>query len=104
MAKRKIPVQYRQKQMMERQIKERDKRPTPQKKKIDWKDFIKKLPRRIGKFFVDVYRELRRVTWPSRKALLTYTLVVVITLIFFAILLGVFDFIFLQLVDLLARI
>lgn len=89
---------------MERQIKERDKRPTPQKKKIDWKKFLKRLPKRIGNFFVDVYRELKKVTWPSRKTLLTYTVVVIVTLIFFAILLGVFDFVFLQLVDLLAGI
>ena len=104
MAKRKVPFKYRQKQIMERQLKDRKTPPPPPKRKIDWKLLITKLPGRIAKFFKDVVHELRKVTWPTRKTLLTYTLVVVITLIFFAVILGVFDFIFLQLIQLLTKI
>ena len=74
------------------------------KKKINWKQFFKKLPGRIAKFFRDVVHELRRVTWPTRKALLTYTLVVIVALIFFSALLGLFDFMFIQLIDFLASL
>jgi len=44
------------------------------------------------------------VTWPSRKALLTYTVVVLVTIVIFGVLLGLYDFIFLQLVELLVKI
>ena len=84
----------------------RDRKPptAPQKRKIDWKQLLKTLPKKIAKFFRDVVHELKRVTWPTRKALLTYTLVVIIALIFFAIILGVFDFLFIQLIDFLASV
>jgi preprotein translocase subunit SecE len=44
------------------------------------------------------------VTWPTRKALLTYTVVVLVTIAIFGVLLGLYDFIFLQLVELLVKI
>jgi len=78
--------------------------PSQQKKKINWKQFIKKIPFRVAKFFKDVVHELKRVTWPTRKALLTYTIVVIITIIIFAVILGAFDFGFIQLLDLIAEI
>jgi preprotein translocase SecE subunit len=81
MAKKKVPIKYRQKAIMERAMKDKKGPPTPPKKKINWKQFFKALPGRIAKFFRDVVHELRRVTWPTRKALLTYTLVVIVALI-----------------------
>ncbi len=104
MAKKKVPVKYRQKAIMERALKERKTPTPPPRKKIDWKQWFKALPKKIVKFFREVSHELKRVTWPTRKALLTYTIVVIVTLIFFAIILGVFDFLFIQLVELLGRI
>jgi len=104
MAKKKVPFKYRPKTVMERASKDRKPPPAPPKKKIDWKQFITSLPKKIAKFFRDVVHELKRVTWPSKKALLTYTLIVIVTLIFFAIILGVFDFVFIQLIDFLASI
>ena len=103
MAKKKIPFQYRPKQIMERQLKDR-KPPSTSRKKINWGEFFKKLPGRIAKFFRDVVHELKRVTWPTRKALLTYTVVVLVALVFFALILGLFDFLFLQLINFLAKI
>ncbi len=34
--------------------------------------------KRIGKFFKDVVSELKKVTWPSRKNLISYTIAVLI--------------------------
>ena len=104
MAKKKVPIKYRQKAIMERATKDRKAPVAPPKKKINWKQFFKALPGKIVKFFRDVVHELKRVTWPTRKALLTYTVVVLVTLIFFALLLGLFDFVFIQLIDFLASI
>ncbi len=103
MAKRKVSRKFRKKAMLERQMQDR-KPPSQQKKKINWKQFIKKIPFRVAKFFKDVVHELKRVTWPTRKALLTYTIVVIITIIIFAVILGAFDFGFIQLLDLIAEI
>ncbi len=104
MAKKKVPIKYRQKAIMERAMKERKAPPTPPKKKMNWKKFFRALPGRIARFFRDVVHELRRVTWPSRKALLTYTLVVIVALIFFSALLGLIDFMFIELVDFLSAL
>ena len=62
------------------------------------------MPKKVTKFFRNVVHELKRVTWPGRKALLTYTVVVLVTIAIFAVLLGLYDFIFLQLVELLVKI
>jgi len=104
MAKKKIPLKYRQKHIMESQSKKERKAPAPSRKKTNWGQFIKKIPGKIAKYFRGVVHELKRVTWPNRKALLTYTVVVLVTLVFFAILLGLFDFVFIKLVELLSRI
>jgi preprotein translocase subunit SecE len=104
MAKKKLPYKYRQKVVLERALKDRKPPAAPPRRKIDWKKFLKELPRKIAKFFRDVLHELKRVTWPTKKALLTYTIVVLIALAFFAVLLGVFDFLFIQLIELLAKI
>ena len=103
MAKRKVSRKYRKKAMMERQLQER-KVPSQPKKKRNWKQFIKEMPSRIAGFLRDVVRELKRVTWPSRKALLNYTIVVIVTIIIFAVILGVFDLAFIQLLDWMAKI
>lgn len=103
MAKRKVSRKFKPKAMMERQMQER-KPPSQPRQKINWKQFIKKLPSRIAKFFRDVIHELKKVSWPSRKALINYTVVVVITIVIFAIILGIFDFGFLQLIEVLTKI
>ena len=100
MAKKKVPTKFRQKAMMERQSRDR-KVPAPSKNKVNWKQLLKKLPGKIAKFFRGVVHELKRVTWPTKKELLTYTIVSIITITFFAIILGMFDWAFLRLVGLL---
>lgn len=104
MAKRKVSRKYKPKKMMEKMAKDRKPPVAPPKKKINWKQFIKQIPKKIASFFRGVVRELKKVTWPTRKALLSYTLVVIVTIIIFAAILGLFDFIFLQAVEFLINV
>jgi len=104
-AKRKISRKYKKKAMMERQMTQERKMPTPRpKQKFHIWTFLKNIPGKVAKFFRDVVHELRRVTWPTRKALFTYTVVVLVTIAVFGVLLGLYDFIFLNLVELLTKI
>lgn len=102
MAKKKVPSKLRAKKILEKQLKDR-KPPQPSRKKVGWKQFLKNLPKKISKFFRGVVHELKRVTWPTRKELWTYTIVVLVTVAIFALLLGLFDFVFLRLVEVLIR-
>ena len=105
MAKRKVSRKYKKKAMMERAMTQDRKVPTPKpREKFNLWKLLKRTPGKIGTFFRNVVHELKRVTWPNRKALFTYTAVVLVTILIFSVLLGLYDFIFLQLVELLARI
>jgi len=101
LAKQKVPTKFKQKAMMERMMQERKAPPTPVKKKINWKKFIKAIPGRIAKFFSDVVHELKKVTWPTKNDLFRYT-IVVLAIAFFAIILGFFDFIWMRLIEFIA--
>lgn len=46
---------------------------------------------RIQKFFRDIFREMRKVSWPKRGELTRYTITVVATIAFFTIFFGVID-------------
>lgn len=50
----------------------------------------------ISEFFKDTRGELRHVTWPSRKATIAYTAIVIILSVVIAYFLGLFDFLFTQ--------
>lgn len=43
------------------------------------------------KYFREVGRELRKVSWPKKKELTNYTLTVLVTVVFFAIFFAVVD-------------
>ncbi|MCJ7665448.1 MAG: preprotein translocase subunit SecE, partial [Actinobacteria bacterium] len=104
-AKRKVSRKYKQKAMMERQMTKERKMPAQKpKQKFNFWNFLKNLPKKVAKFFRNVVHELKRVTWPNRRALLTYTVVVLVTIAIFGVILGLYDFIFLQLVELLVKI
>lgn len=47
--------------------------------------------KRTGKFLRDVVFELKRVSWPTRKELTRYTVVVIVTVIFIALFFTVVD-------------
>ena len=58
---------------------------------------------KMGKFLRESRAELRKVTWPNRKELITYTTVVIVATGIAAVFLGVVDLIFSQLIGLLER-
>ena len=45
----------------------------------------------IGNFFREVGREMRKVSWPKRKELTSYTITVLGTVVFFALFFAVID-------------
>ena len=49
---------------------------------------------RIKKFLREVRNELRKVNWPSRKELMAYTAVVLVTVFLVATFIGIVDLIF----------
>ncbi len=49
---------------------------------------------RIGRYFKDVVGELKKVTWPTPKELVNYTLTVLAFIVIFAVIIGVLDFAF----------
>jgi len=53
--------------------------------------WLANIPRRIWLFFREVISELRKVIWPTRKDLLTYTAVVVVFVAIIMTLVGVLD-------------
>ena len=57
--------------------------------------------RKIIGFFRDSYAELKKVTWPSREEVGASTRVVLVSVLIFAVLLGVVDYLFLTGIDLL---
>lgn len=59
---------------------------------------------RIGKFLREARTELRKVAWPNRKELVTYTVVVIVATAIAAVFLGLVDLIFSQLIALLGRL
>ena len=56
--------------------------------------------KRIVQFFKDSYAELRKVQWPSREEVGSNTKVVLVSVLIFAVVFGVVDFLLLQAVDL----
>jgi len=55
-------------------------------------------------FFKEVWYELKKVSWPNRKTLISYTIVVVVTVLILGLFIGLWDAAFLKLVDILAKI
>ena len=45
----------------------------------------------IGSFFREVGREMRKVSWPKRKELTSYTITVLSTVVFFTLFFAVID-------------
>jgi preprotein translocase subunit SecE len=58
---------------------------------IGW---LANIPRRIWLFFREVIGELRKVIWPTRKDLLTYTAVVVVFVAIIMTLVGLLDLVY----------
>ena len=54
--------------------------------------FFKNLGLRIANSFKMMYHELKKVTWPTRKEMINYSLVVFLFMIAMIVVIGVFDF------------
>ena len=64
---------------------------------------MKNLVSRIRSYLADVWAEMRKVSWIKRKELWTTTVVVIIFSTMLAAFIGVFDFIFSRLLQLMLR-
>jgi preprotein translocase subunit SecE len=56
---------------------------------------------RIVNFFREVGREMRKVSWPKRKTLTSYTLTVLATVTFFSVFFAVIDLVISELIRLI---
>ncbi|WP_400164681.1 preprotein translocase subunit SecE [Brevibacillus sp. TJ4] len=57
--------------------------------------------RRTGAFFGDVVSELKKVRWPNRKELTSYTIVVIVTVVLLAVFFYIVDLGISRLIDLI---
>ncbi len=57
--------------------------------------------KKIVQFFKDSYAELKRVVWPTREDVASSTKVVIISVVIFAAVLGIVDFLLLKGMDLI---
>ncbi len=65
--------------------------------------FFKHLPANIARPFKNMWRELKLVTWPTRKDLISYTLIVLAFMVFMGVVIGLLDMGAIQLISTLAR-
>lgn len=47
--------------------------------------------KKIARFFVDVKKELKRVRWPKKKEMITYSTATVVSILFFMVFFTVID-------------
>ena len=57
-------------------------------KVLNW---FKTLPGRIAKPFKNMWYELKKVTWPSKRKLIVYSLTVLVFMLFMGIVIGLLD-------------
>ncbi len=67
-------------------------------------NFFKNLPANIARPFRDMWHELKKVTWPSKKDLINYSLIVLAFIVFMGVVIGLLDLGSSELVRLLIKI
>ncbi len=73
-------------------VKEKDEGTQAQpKKEGKFVTFCKNLPRRIATPFKNMWHELKKVTWPTKKDLINYTCIVLVFMVFMGIVIGLLD-------------
>ena len=82
----------------EKTVKKTDKQPNK------FVSFFKNLPANIARPFRDMWHELKKVTWPSKKDLINYTLIVLAFIVFMGVVIGLLDLGSSELVRLLINI
>ncbi|HHV61959.1 MAG TPA: preprotein translocase subunit SecE [Firmicutes bacterium] len=58
---------------------------------------------RVGRFLRDVRAELKKVAWPNRKELTSYTVIVIVSVMIVAAFIGLIDLVFSQVLRLIIR-
>ena len=61
---------------------------TKGQKFVNW---FKTLPKRIATPFKNMWYELKKVTWPTKRKLITYSVVVLVFLVFLIVVIGLLD-------------
>ena len=64
---------------------------------------IKQIFQKLVNFIKEARAELKKVTWPNRKELISSTVVVLITVVLVAIYLGLIDLLFSQVVTIILQ-
>ena len=59
--------------------------------------------KKVGSFLKAVSAEMRKVSWPSRSEIIRSTLIVLITIIIFAAVIGGIDVLFLQILNIFLK-
>ena len=54
-------------------------------------NWFKTLPQRIAKPFRNMYYELKKVTWPSKERLISYSCIVLMFMLFMGVVIGLLD-------------
>ncbi|MBQ9251751.1 MAG: preprotein translocase subunit SecE [Clostridia bacterium] len=62
--------------------------PSKGAKVLNW---FKTLPQRIAKPFRNMYYELKKVTWPSKQRLISYSIIVLVFMLFMSVVIGLLD-------------
>lgn len=57
-------------------------------KVVGW---FKRLPRNIARPFKNMAYELKKVTWPSRRKLVSYSIIVLVFMLFMGVVIGLLD-------------
>jgi len=53
--------------------------------------WFKNLPQKIAKPFKNMYYELKKVSWPSKQKLITYSVIVLLFMLFMGVVIGLLD-------------
>ena len=72
-------------------VKEKAKGTEQPKKEGKFITFCKNLPRNIATPFKNMWRELKQVTWPTKKDLINYTCIVLVFMVFMGVVIGLLD-------------
>jgi len=64
----------------------------------------KNLGKNTGRFFMNMFRELKKVTWPTKKEMINYSVIVFTFMIVMAIVIYAFDFGASALIDLIVSL
>ena len=53
--------------------------------------WFKNLPQNIARPFKNMFYELKKVTWPSKEKLITYSIIVLVFMLFMGVVIGLLD-------------